>query len=252
MKPSVPRANSVSASAELGVFISLTWPHNRWYRAFPFNVPFLFFLFFLAFHPVLLKCGKTYIWNEARYVYRHPPSTTSPQRETPSACEHGGQSQGGEAGEVQRLFWFCRWMPLQFNSAFNISVLSCSSSPIPVADTRTAGETEVYLSLLILQEFNFYTCTCLKFYLAVWGQPNSLGLRYVIHLEEASHLSLWPFSPLLMCRCRCMPGKRVVCWRLQQEDGGSTFIEGQKGTKLVNFKQKRPQNWRFSGWAFFV
>lgn len=47
----------------------------------------------------------------------------------------------------------------------------------------------------------------------------------------------------------CMPGKRVVCWRLQQEDGGSTFTEGQKGTKLVNFKQKRPQNWRFSRWA---
>lgn len=123
-------------------------------------------------------------------------------------------------------------MPLQFNSAFNISVLSCSSSPISVADTRTAGETEVYLSLLILQEFHFYTCTCLKFYLAVWGQPNSLGLRYVIHLEEASHLSLWPFSPLLMCRCHVCQGKEWFAGDCNR-----------KTAEALLLRVKKVQNW---------
>lgn len=97
----------------------------------------MFLLFFLAFHPALLKgwedrytsahftihcirCIKVYIsgtilmalprlwtysWIETCYICHHPPSTT--QCETPSACkDEGGQSQGGEAGEVQCLFFF--------------------------------------------------------------------------------------------------------------------------------------------------
>lgn len=92
--------------------------------------------------------------------------------------------------------FFLQLMPLQLNSACNIS------SPVFISALQslyyhTRGP-EVRLSFVkkrFICRFlfvNFYKHaldTCLKFYLVVWEQPNSLGLRYVIPLKEESHLS---------------------------------------------------------------
>lgn len=106
---------------------------------------------------------------------------------------------------------------------------------MPVADTRTGGETQVYSSLLILQEFNFYTCTCLKVLSSSVRTRKQSGTEVRGPPGGGISPEFVSVSPVIDMMMSCMPGKRVVCWRLQQEDSGSTFNEGQKGTKHVSF-----------------
>lgn len=126
------------------------------------NFHLAFVSFFSEFHPTLLNWGKnrcrwTNSQNETWHVSQHTPSTASSQCETPSTYKHdGGQSQGGQAGEVRHSHSCCRYSWIQrLTPAFCLH--SSSSGPVRT-DMQPGGETGLFqkhfILHYILQELN--------------------------------------------------------------------------------------------------